>query len=50
MTANKIKNVYDKIMNEIQVMKTLSERSTKENAQQLNVFAFIGHGVINEKD
>jgi hypothetical protein len=43
-----IKNIYDKIDNEIKELKSSANRNAKQNAQHLNVFAFIGHGVINE--
>jgi hypothetical protein len=43
-----MKNLYDKIDNEIKELKSSANRNAKQNAQHLNVFAFIGHGVINE--
>jgi hypothetical protein len=43
-----IKRIYDKIDNEIKELKNLAHRTAKYNAQHLNVFAFIGHGIINE--
>jgi hypothetical protein len=45
-----IKNLYDRIDNEIKDLKSVAKRIAKFNAQHLNVFAFIGHGVINEKN
>ena len=45
-----IKKVHNNINNKIQIIKTLAENTAKENAYQLNVFTFIGHGIINEKD
>jgi hypothetical protein len=45
-----MKNLYDTINKRIQSLKNAASESAKENAQHLNVFAFIGHGVINEKN
>jgi hypothetical protein len=49
-TNLKIKNLYGTITKQIQDLKTAASLTTKENAQHVNVFAFIGHGVINEKN
>ena len=43
-----IKRMYDKVDNEIKELKNVAKHIAKYNAHVLNVFAFIGHGVINE--
>jgi hypothetical protein len=43
-----MKNLYNKINKKIEDLKTTTSLITKENAQHLNVLAFIGHGAINE--
>ena len=45
-----IKNVYDKINDHMDNLKAAASLTAKKNAQQLNILAFIGHGVINEKN
>jgi hypothetical protein len=45
-----LKNLSDKIDDHIMELKITAKISAKYNQQQFNVFAFIGHGVINEKD
>ena len=42
--------LYEKIDKEIKDLKITAERNAKYNAKHLTVFAFIGHGVINEKN
>ena len=42
--------MYDKINDEIKELKSVANRTAKSNAQHLNVFAFIGHGAINEQN
>jgi len=42
------KNVCDKIDNHIADLKVVANQTAKANAQNLNVFAFIGHGIIND--
>ena len=42
--------MYDKINDEIKELKSVANRTAKSNAQHLNVFVFIGHGVINEQN
>ena len=42
-------NLYDKIDDEIKDLKSFAKKSSKkDNAHHLTVFAFIGHGVINQ--
>ena len=45
-----MKNLYGKIDIEIKELRTTAKRNAKLNAQHLSVFAFIGHGVINEQN
>jgi predicted alternative tryptophan synthase beta-subunit len=35
-------------MERIKILKDVALETAKEDEQHLNVFAFIGHGVINE--
>jgi hypothetical protein len=44
-----MRNLYDKINKHIGELKIASKLIAKENAHCLNVFAFIGHGVVNEE-
>ena len=43
-----MRNLYDKINKHIKEHKIASYIAVKGNAQQLNVCAFMGHGVINQ--
>lgn len=43
-------NVYDKINNHINELKISAKQTARKDAQHLNVFAFIGHGHINDKN
>jgi glycine cleavage system regulatory protein len=46
--SSKMTNLYNKINMQIERLKTAASVNTNENAQHLNVLAFIGHGGINE--
>jgi hypothetical protein len=43
-----ITNIHNKIDNHIKDLKSAAKIDAKEHTQQLNVLAFIGHGIINE--
>jgi putative protein kinase ArgK-like GTPase of G3E family len=45
-----IKNVFNNINKHIYDLKAAASLTATDEEQQLNIFAFIGHGVINEKD
>ena len=43
-----MRNLYEKIDKKINDLKITAWYTANNKAQQLNVLAFIGHGVINE--